>query len=65
MITKTEFDNNGKPYQVKEWSNTETPVKETYNCHGYSLAKGQFWINNGEVDALLKADGYESFDPIT
>lgn len=30
------------------------------DCHGVSFAEGQAWINNDQVEKLLKADGYRS-----
>ncbi len=54
-------------YGDKWVTESNTPADQSYNCHGYSMAKGEFWIQSNDVDALLKADGYnvESFDPIT
>lgn len=28
------------------------------DCHGFSFADGQYWINNSQVNKLLKGDGY-------
>lgn len=30
----------------------------TYNCHGYTFGKKEYWIN-GQVDDILKGDGYK------
>ena len=34
----------------------------SYNCHGYTFAKGQFWITNDQVPLILAGDGYKSID---
>jgi len=30
------------------------------DCHGFSFADGQYWINNWEVQPILDGDGYEN-----
>src|SRR5205807_1031471 len=30
----------------------------TYNCHGWVFAGGRGWIHGGDVDAILKDNGY-------
>jgi RHS repeat-associated protein len=32
------------------------------DCHGWTFADGQYWINNDQVDAILKGDGYEKHE---
>ncbi len=35
------------------------------DCHGYTFAKGQVWINNDQADKLIKGDGYKQTDKPT
>jgi RHS repeat-associated protein len=32
------------------------------NCHGWTFTDGQYWINDDQVDAILKHDGYEKHE---
>jgi hypothetical protein len=40
-----------KPYAGKDHS-------YTYDCHGMTFASKQVWINDDQVEAILKGDGY-------
>ncbi len=48
--------------QVFEGQNPEFDL--TTNCHGTTFADGKVWINNGEVEKLMKGDGY-NLNPTT
>ncbi len=32
------------------------------DCHGLTFVDGQYWINDDQVDSLLKGDGYKKTD---
>jgi RHS repeat-associated protein len=36
----------------------QLPLSNTTNCHGITFTSGQVWIENDQVDALRKGDGY-------
>lgn len=66
-------DSNGKPLSFKK-DDTSSIAKlaemqsqldsagydAAADCHGVSFAEGQVWINNNQVEKLLKADGYRA-----
>jgi RHS repeat-associated protein len=35
----------------------------TADCHGVTFASGQLWINNDQVPALMRGDGYDVSNP--
>ena len=50
------FTNDGKPIRV--FRNLSDKKGWDTDCHGQTFAKGKYWIDNGEVENLLKGDGY-------
>ena len=46
--------------KIKARYNYSRDVKsENFDCHGLTFTDGMLWIDNSEVEALLKADRYE------
>jgi len=39
------------------------PFSGTSDCHGTTFAKGQVWINDNQVEKLMKGDGYDTRNP--
>ena len=37
---------------------SESVKAEDFNCHGFTFTDGDFWINNTQIENLLKGDGY-------
>ena len=37
---------------------SESVTSEDFNCHGYTFTDGSLWINNDQIENLLKGDGY-------
>ncbi|WP_333809270.1 DUF6443 domain-containing protein [Flavobacterium sp.] len=53
------FADDGTPIKVLNNSQGGTKEWDT-NCHGTTFADGKYWIDNREVPALIKGDGYKS-----
>jgi RHS repeat-associated protein len=51
------FTDDGTPIQV--FKNVSGDAGWNTNCHGTTFADGQYWLNNDQVPALLKGDGYK------
>jgi RHS repeat-associated protein len=51
------FANDGTPILVYQDVKKQLEGANT-DCHGVTFSAGQFWINNDQVSALLKGDGY-------
>ena len=59
VVTKV-TDANGVVTQTSV-PNAENQGYECHiDCHGYSFADGKIWINDDQVDKLIKADGYQT-----
>jgi RHS repeat-associated protein len=57
------FANDGT--KIRVYKNTDVGVKNRQaatDCHGTSFAGGEYWIDNNQVPALLKGDGYKEVD---
>ncbi len=52
------FANDGTPIQVFK-NTTNADAGWTTNCHGTTFTDGLYWLNNDQVPALIKGDGYE------
>ena len=52
------FTNKFTPIMV--FRNTSENIEWDTNCHGKSFTNGKFWINNDQIDPLLKDDNYKS-----
>lgn len=53
----TELDGHNVVITVAEWEN-DNDENQSYDCHGYTFVKGNFWIQSHQVDELLEHDGY-------
>jgi RHS repeat-associated protein len=51
------FADDGSPIQV--FKNVDGGAGWNTNCHGTTFSDGQYWLNNDQVPALLKGDGYK------
>jgi len=49
---------NGKP--IKAFKNLTGDKGWDTDCHGTTFADGQVWVNNDQVNNILKGDGYET-----
>jgi hypothetical protein len=48
---------------IMVWENLgEGNHKFDTNCHGYTFADGEFWIEPNQVDSILCGDNYENVD---
>ena len=50
---------NGEEKTKKDWVDIKTySDDEAYDCHGYTMLNGEFWLSSGEMEKLMKHDGY-------
>ena len=56
------YANDGTPIIAKRNNNPSEYKGFDTDCHGVTFTNGEFWINNDQVDALLKGDGYASIN---
>lgn len=40
------------------WGEEGKTMSDESDCHGTTFAKGQVWINNDQVEAIIKGDNY-------
>ena len=68
----TETDANGKVTfsgtidEYEKVIGTETPFhgwNDVSDCHGTTFANGALWIDNNQVETLMKGDGYDTENP--
>lgn len=47
--------------KIVAYKNTFNDVlpKANTNCHGYSFARGEYWVDNSQVNKILSGDGYK------
>ena len=50
------FADDGTPIEV--FKNNSMDAGFDTNCHGTTFADGQYWVNNDQVPAIVKGDGY-------
>ena len=51
------FTDNGQPIQVFNNIGNADKGWDT-DCHGFTFAEGKYWINNNQVENILKGDNY-------
>jgi len=55
------FTDNGQPIVV--YNNNRGAYKGwDTDCHGYTFADGKYWINNDQIEHLLKGDNYSNIN---
>jgi hypothetical protein len=56
------YADDGTP--IKAYFNLNSSEAPEYNtdCHGLTFTNGDYWIDNTEVDKILKGDGYKKVD---
>ena len=54
--------NDGTEINVHYKLDRDNSPEDNYDCHGLTFTKGTFWINNPEIEKLLKGDGYIEAD---
>ncbi len=52
--------NDGTKIKVRYKPNRDICIGENSDCHGSTFTYGLFWIDNTEVEKILKGDGYKS-----
>jgi len=56
-VTKTDKD--GKVTVTKDYDLSKNGYEAVSDCHGYTFAGGNLWINNDQVSLLLAHDNYQ------
>jgi RHS repeat-associated protein len=51
------FADDGTP--IDAFSNRGTERRMDTDCHGFTFADGRYWINNNQVDRILRGDHYQ------
>ena len=51
-------DENGKPVKIRASLNRTKTKKYDTDCHGLTFTAGEYWINNDQVEKILKYDEY-------
>jgi RHS repeat-associated protein len=55
------FTDNGQPIEVLKNIGKADKGWDT-DCHGFTFADGKYWINNNQVENILKGDNYNIID---
>jgi RHS repeat-associated protein len=53
------YANDGHKFEA--WDNVGKSSLYQADCHGVTFAGGEYWINNDQVEGILKHDGYTKF----
>lgn len=59
LVYTVKTDNEQFTINLWKYLSGEPPGSDySFNCHGYTFANGQYWIN-GQVNEILQGDGYK------
>lgn len=51
-------DGNDVKVMVTSWRTTADSKEQSYDCHGLTFVKGQFWVQDPQAEEILEHDGY-------
>ena len=51
-------------FSVTAYQNLSNNMAWNCDCHGYTVANGQFWIDNGDMQSLLATQTYLAQTPV-